>query len=32
MELLVFLGLMIGLGLAANLFGADSRRFDRPNW
>ncbi len=32
MEFLVFLILMIALGIAANLFGADSRKYDRPNW
>ncbi len=31
MELLILLVLMIGLGIAANLFGADSRTYDRPN-
>lgn len=32
MELLVLLVLMITLGLTAQVFGADSRWFDRPNW
>ena|GEM_PF-2535510 len=32
MELLALVGFLFVLALASYFFGADSRKFDRPNW